>query len=703
MKKFNFTTKSKKSLFFNSIKNNVFKSSIFVIFMMIITFAILVIVFSIKNGVEGGNNTFKDWKYFMFGSTFSAPNLIAGGFMVVNTIWTTFLAMIIAIPISVATAVFITRISHKYFRGALTSVVFVLSAVPTVIYGNFGMTILNPFIQSNFGGGYGTILSISLTLAMMTFPTITMMSIVSINNVNKKIEDSSYALGATKQQSSIKITLRSAAPGITVGIILAVGRSIGEATAVSMISAQPNSGPSFGLMEQIRLLTATMLNGWGEATLDQRMVSYSLAMLLVLMMIVVFGVLKFASTKFNLNSKIKKQEKKLAKKKKRDLLLTEKKKEELNRISTQNDRFTNYSSFIRASVKTSSTHKKTNSRAINLSTLFFSLFGILFLVGIITFLYYYGSSSTNWDWLTSTSTTGFGKDGTLSGLAIPFWNTLLLAFSTLILLIPFGVLPGIYLSRRNSNDGKMNYFLTTIIDFVSGIPSLIFGIIGFLIFVPIFKNTKVGQFSGIFTLTFIAMPTVIRSTENAINQLPKSYRLGSYSLGGTFSRTSLKISLPAAFPSIASGMIFGVGRVLAESASLIILFGSTSWSNIGDAMQFGGQTLATKIWEISKLESPDFGMMAAIGINLLKVIFVFIIFSNFLKAKEYKLSLALLVVFGLNLTSMGIKNLPLYLATTVLFFVSPLVYLGYRKIPKPKIDYFVNYVKFNNPIKMLKK
>ena len=128
----------------------------------------------------------------------------------------------------------------------------------------------------------------------MVIPTITLITTSTIGSVDQKMEHSSLALGATRAQTSFLVTIKAASPGILVGIILGLGRVMGEATAVSMVSTPANSGPSFGLFEQIRLLTATMLSGRKEMAPGsvQEAMMISMSMVLLMSIIVVFMTMK---------------------------------------------------------------------------------------------------------------------------------------------------------------------------------------------------------------------------------------------------------------------------------------------------------------------------------------------------------------------------------------------------------------------------
>lgn len=193
-------------------------------------------------------------------------------FIVINTLLTAFLAALLSFPISVLSALFIVKVSPKKLRPIFTTVVELLAAIPSVVYGVFAsanITSLVNNIASMFGqsthGGLST-LSVALLLAIMIYPTITSISINAIAAVDKNLELGSLALGASKTQTNFKVVLSSAKSGIFAGLILGLGRAFGEATAVSMVAGNATTGPNWNLFEITRTLTSTMLSGLHETS-----------------------------------------------------------------------------------------------------------------------------------------------------------------------------------------------------------------------------------------------------------------------------------------------------------------------------------------------------------------------------------------------------------------------------------------------------
>lgn len=209
---------------------------------------------------------------FITGLQWAPPTMLGIGFIIVNTLYVAFLSLLVALPISVLTALYIARIAPKRVASILRTTVQLLASVPSVIYGVFGSGVI-VYITKNLGylfgintvGGLG-VLSTVLLLSMMIFPTITTVAEVSIRSVGTEIVNGSLALGATKTQTNFKVVLASAISGIFTGAILGVGRALGEATAVSMVAGNLGIGPTFSFFDRTRTLTSTMLQNIHEST-----------------------------------------------------------------------------------------------------------------------------------------------------------------------------------------------------------------------------------------------------------------------------------------------------------------------------------------------------------------------------------------------------------------------------------------------------
>jgi len=237
------------------------------------------------------------WKFLTGSVWYTAPNTYGVGFVIINTFYIVILALLIAVPISVLTALFTSKMAPKMVGKAILSVIELLAAIPSIIYGLFGMGVITNFVKRIsffFGyqsaGGISTLATI-IVLAIMIIPTITMVSTASINSVKRNLIDASLALGASKTQTNFKVVLSSARSGIFSGIILGVGRALGEATAVSMVAGNSGSGPTFNLFDTTRTLTSTMLLGLKETTGLDYDIRFSVGIVLIMMILVMNGLL----------------------------------------------------------------------------------------------------------------------------------------------------------------------------------------------------------------------------------------------------------------------------------------------------------------------------------------------------------------------------------------------------------------------------
>lgn len=211
--------------------------------------------------------------------------------MAINTLYLTFLATLISTPISILTALFIVRIAPKKVAPVMQLVVELLASIPSIVYGLFGMGIINPMVKNiakAFGvqtaGGISG-LSTVIVLAIMMIPTITMLSITSMKAIKKDQINASLALGATKAQTDFKIVIGGAKSGIFAAIILGVGRAIGEATAVSMVCGNAIKGPNFNLFDTTRTLTSTMMLGLHEASGLDYDIRFSVGIVLIVILL----------------------------------------------------------------------------------------------------------------------------------------------------------------------------------------------------------------------------------------------------------------------------------------------------------------------------------------------------------------------------------------------------------------------------------
>jgi phosphate transport system permease protein len=188
---------------------------------------------------------------------------------------------------------------------------------------------------------------------------------------------------------------------------------------------------------------------------------------------------------------------------------------------------------------------------------------------VIAFVLVKGLPGVTWDFLT-TAPKEMGKEG---GIFPTLVGTILLPLLAIGIAVPLGVGTAIYLTEY-TRENRMTRALRFGTDCLAGIPSIIFGLFGFIFFVVMLKMGWC-LLSGALTLAIMVLPTIIRTSEEAIRSVPNAYREVSFSLGATRWETVIKVILPNALPGIVTGMVLGVGRSIGETAAVIFTAGSS--------------------------------------------------------------------------------------------------------------------------------
>jgi len=175
-------------------------------------------------------------------------------------------------------------------------------------------------------------------------------------------------------------------------------------------------------------------------------------------------------------------------------------------------------------------------------------------------------------------------------------NTLLMTLISLIVCAPLGIGAAIYLTEYAKRGSRLVKIVRMTAETLSGIPSIIYGLFGSLFFVVALKM-GLSLLSGALTLSIMVLPTIMRTTEEALLAVPDSFREGSFGLGAGRLRTTFKVVLPSAVPGILSGVILAVGRIVGETAALIYTAGTVA--KIPDSLLDSTRTLAVHMYTIS--------------------------------------------------------------------------------------------------------
>lgn len=183
---------------------------------------------------------------------------------IVGALYVTFLSLAIAVPIGIASGVFLSEMAGMRVGSMLRGAVELLAGIPSVIYGLFGIAFVVPMIRTLFGGNGYSVLSAAIILAIMTLPTIINMTEVSVRSVPRDLREGSFALGATQWQTIVGVLLPAAKSGIITGIVLGMGRALGETMAVLLVAGNAPIMPT-GLLSMVRTLTMNIITDMSYA------------------------------------------------------------------------------------------------------------------------------------------------------------------------------------------------------------------------------------------------------------------------------------------------------------------------------------------------------------------------------------------------------------------------------------------------------
>ena len=245
---------------------NIIKSGFGVLAFSSLLFLLGIIVILFKEGLP----IFKYVKLFEFiGGKFWYPTYDPPDFgilpLILGTFWVTIGAMFIAVPVGLGSALYLHEIAGYRERAVLKPIIELLAGIPSIVYGFFGMVILAPFLQRLLNIPIGLCLfTASFILGIMAVPTVSSLAEDALDYVPKSFREASFALGANRWQTLVKVVIPAAGSGISTAVILGVSRIVGETMTVLMVAGGAAVIPR-SLFEPVRPMTATIAAEMGEA------------------------------------------------------------------------------------------------------------------------------------------------------------------------------------------------------------------------------------------------------------------------------------------------------------------------------------------------------------------------------------------------------------------------------------------------------
>mgnify|MGYP002949613941 CR=1 FL=1 len=211
---------------------------------------------------------------------------------ILTSVYGTAGAIVLGVPIGFLTAVYLSKVAPKKVRTVLEAAVSLLAGIPSVVYGLVGMLVLVPAIRKTFHLPDGaSLFAAIIVLSVMILPSIIKVSVTALEAVPPEYEDASLALGATPVETYFKVSVPAAKSGIAAAVVLGVGRAIGEAMAVMMVSGNVPNMPS--LFQSVRFLTTAVASEMSYSGGLQRQALFSIALVLFLFIMLINATLNF--------------------------------------------------------------------------------------------------------------------------------------------------------------------------------------------------------------------------------------------------------------------------------------------------------------------------------------------------------------------------------------------------------------------------
>jgi len=546
----------------------------------------IIILFVLYNSIDALTK-YNLWD-FLTGRTWDGGAGKFGAFpSILATILVTVGALVFAVPIGISAAIFLSEIVPDKVRSTLKPVCEIFAGIPSIVYGFFGLILLGPFLKDIFPGHMtmtASWLTALIILGIMALPTIISVSDDAMRAVPRSYKEASVALGATKWETTKKVTIPSAFSGISAAVMLGMGRAIGETMVVLMVAGNamrvPN--PLWDVFEPIRPLTALIAS-------DMKYVSdpmhYSALFLLALILFAMVFLVNLVTRLIIKNTKKKFEEgegmlEKHLPKSVKTAINASKRPAFLFVIFVFVWMMTSlfYSDVIAACIAFACTLfivampyiakfiKPMDRQKIAHSVMALSMvIAIGFLVAIFGDIIIKGASVLSVEFLTGYPV--FDIQGNLAsgGIFPAILGTIQLAVGTAAIAIPLGVITGIYLSEF-SKTSKFTNLVRSAIDILNGTPSIVFGLFAAVTIVAIFNISLI---TGCIILAFVILPVVIKTTEEAVKAVPHELREASMAMGATKWETTIKVIVPAAMGGLLTGVVLALGRAAGETAPIL--------------------------------------------------------------------------------------------------------------------------------------
>jgi phosphate transport system permease protein len=550
------------------------------VFFCTASLAVVVVTFILLFLLRDGYQIFVDVGIipFLFGDTW-APTAVEPLYgilpLIVGTLLVTIGAIVFAVPLSIGCAIYISELAPPRVKNVLKPAIELLAGIPSVVYGFFGLIVLTDLIRVTFAIPTGeTWLAASILLGIMALPTIISVSEDAISAVPHEFKEGSLAIGATRWQTISRVLVPAALSGIAAAIILGIGRAIGETMAVLMVAgnAAVIPEPIWNVLSPVRTLTATLGIEMGEVSVGSQ--HYNALFGIAIVLLIITLIINLAAVAI-----LRRLKEGQAAGSHRKPLIPLTMREPLARIAkvllaTALVIFLFVAApwYFAALIlvvlgafyfgwdRLSQKYVEKISFGILTAAAFIVLAILVIILGYIVIK---GLPAISWEFLTQPP-----KDlGRAGGIYPAIVGTLYLVAGAILIALPLGVGAAIYLVEY-TREGRITRLIRNGVDLLNGTPSIVFGLFGFA-FIVLYLTVGVSLLAGQITLALMILPTVIRTTEESLKNIPQSLREGSLALGASRWQTISKVVIPPAVPGIVTGAILCIGRAAGETAPIM--------------------------------------------------------------------------------------------------------------------------------------
>jgi phosphate transport system permease protein len=474
---------------------------------------------------------------------------------VYGTLATSAIAMLLAVPLGVGTAAFLSEIAPGWVRRTFSFLTELLAAIPSVVFGFWGLFFVTPMVDWAFrhmgiespASGQG-ILSAGLILALMVLPYITAISFDVCRAVPSAQRQGALALGATRWQMIRSVVLPYARPGILAACFLALGRALGETMAVTMLIGNVRY-LNFSVAARGDSIASIIAGQLHEA--DDRTRAALIAFGLILFLIT--ALTNVAGRYF--------------------IGLAGRSRGRRRNVETPAEPPPPPAPDSMDVAQRRAERRNTLMTGVLAACQGLTVVPLFLILGYILFR---GLPQVDLNLFTQRPAPP-GQPG--GGLGHAMVGSLIIVGLASALAVPLGILAAVYLSEyRTSRLARPIRFMT---ELLGGVPSIVIGIYAYSVVIyPPWASHSHGfsAWAAIYALAVMMLPVVVRTTEESLRLVPDSLRQASYALGATQAQTVIRVLLPAALPAITTGVLLAMGRIAGETAPLLLTArGSQFW------------------------------------------------------------------------------------------------------------------------------